>query len=284
MRCGRRWRARSPATEQSTLIVDQGRKARIRRVRHVSIPSLPGRPSRSPCRASRRWDGGSRISETSGLRQAGGRRPVLRSARRGHGAGGPGAGGRAGRGRRHGASRPARWRAGARAIERFCGEDLDRDRKVRCVRQTDVRGRKGTVQNFRQRDVRGVVCREVGAPRPDAAQHGPVAMALKIEVVQGPNGSRRAIHRGEPRVHVAPEHVEDFEIDQLGAVPGVVVRHCPARRSRVVRYCRTRPAVVNPSCRARRPRPEATRWTRRCMAFEPDHRPEPISGKVCSGR
>ena len=43
-------------------------------------------------------------------------------------------------------------------------------------------------------------------------------MASEIEILQYPDGLRRALHRDELRVHVASEHVENFEIDRLGAV------------------------------------------------------------------
>ena len=122
----------------------------------------------------------------------------------------------------HGASRSAWRRSEARANERFAvgGKDLDRNRKVRCVRRTGIRGQERTIRKFRRRDVRGIVRDEIGSPRPDAVQHGPVAMASEIGTLQYPDDLRRAIHRDELRVHVTSEHVGNFEIDRLHAVHG----------------------------------------------------------------
>ena len=122
----------------------------------------------------------------------------------------------------HGASRPARRRSEARANEGFAvgGEDLDRNRKVRCVRRTGIRGQERTIWKFRRRDVRGIVRHEIGAPRPGTVEHGPVAMASEIGTLRYPDGLRRTIHRDELRVHVTSEHVGNFEIDRLQAMHG----------------------------------------------------------------
>ena len=63
--------------------------------------------------------------------------------------------------------------AGPTADDRFSrgdlfGEDLDRDGKVRDAHQTSIRGQERTVQNFRQREVRGGVefTRPPTKPRP----------------------------------------------------------------------------------------------------------------------
>ena len=82
------------------------------------------------------------------------------------------------------------------------------------------RGPARTIWKFRRRDVRGIVRHEIGAPRPGAVQHGPVAMASEIGTLRYPDGLRRTIHRDELRVHVTSEHVGNFEIDRLQAVHG----------------------------------------------------------------
>ena len=65
------------------------------------------------------------------------------------------------------------------------------------------RGQKRAAHDLRQCHVRGVVCREVGAPRPDPLQQRFMAMSPEIESVQALRGHRHTLESHDPRSQVA---------------------------------------------------------------------------------
>ncbi len=107
-----------------------------------------------------------------------------------------------------------------RSVNGHWVEQLDGDRQPGRPRQAGVRGQEGAAENLRQRHVCSVVCGEVGAPRPDPRQHRSVPMAPEVELVQPSDRRLGTVGGYPPRLHVAPKHVENLEVEELWPMQG----------------------------------------------------------------